>query len=140
MTSANYKFYNVENIIRIGSAGAYTGDIDLYDLAGNKVVANYNVSNIDKVAPTVEEVTYSPNVLTNTDVEVTIKLNEEVKAVKGWTLSEDKKSITKVFAFNKNGKVEIYDLAGNKVVAKYNVTNIDKVPAFAYVSYSTKLF
>ena len=27
-----YKFYNVENIIRIGSAGAYTGDIDLYDL------------------------------------------------------------------------------------------------------------
>ena len=27
-----YKFYNVENIIRIGSAGAYTGDINLYDL------------------------------------------------------------------------------------------------------------
>ena len=27
-----YKFYNVENIIRIGSAGAYTADIDLYDL------------------------------------------------------------------------------------------------------------
>ena len=27
-----YNFYNVENIIRIGSAGAYTKDLDLYDL------------------------------------------------------------------------------------------------------------
>jgi len=27
-----YNFYNVENIIRIGSAGAYTADIDLYDI------------------------------------------------------------------------------------------------------------
>jgi len=27
-----YKFYGVENIIRIGSAGAYTADLDLYDV------------------------------------------------------------------------------------------------------------
>lgn len=27
-----YKFYDVENIIRIGSAGAYTTDMDLYDV------------------------------------------------------------------------------------------------------------
>lgn len=27
-----YKFYNVDNIIRIGSAGAYTADLNLYDL------------------------------------------------------------------------------------------------------------
>lgn len=27
-----YKFYDVENIIRIGSAGAYTADLDLYDV------------------------------------------------------------------------------------------------------------
>ena len=27
-----YKFYNVENIIRIGSCGAYTKDLDLYDV------------------------------------------------------------------------------------------------------------
>jgi purine-nucleoside phosphorylase len=27
-----YKFYNVENIIRIGSAGAYTKDLELYDV------------------------------------------------------------------------------------------------------------
>lgn len=27
-----YKFYNVENIIRIGSAGAYTKDVNLYDV------------------------------------------------------------------------------------------------------------
>ena len=27
-----YKFYNVDNIIRIGSAGSYTADLNLYDL------------------------------------------------------------------------------------------------------------
>ncbi len=27
-----YKFYNVENIIRIGSCGAYTADLELYDV------------------------------------------------------------------------------------------------------------
>jgi purine-nucleoside phosphorylase len=27
-----YKFYDVENIVRIGSAGAYTADLDLYDV------------------------------------------------------------------------------------------------------------
>lgn len=27
-----YKFYNVDNIIRVGSAGAYTKDLDLYDI------------------------------------------------------------------------------------------------------------
>jgi len=27
-----YKFYNVENIVRIGSAGAYTKDLNLYDV------------------------------------------------------------------------------------------------------------
>ena len=27
-----YKFYGVENIVRIGSAGAYTADLDLYDV------------------------------------------------------------------------------------------------------------
>ena len=27
-----FKFYDVENIIRIGSCGAYTADLDLYDV------------------------------------------------------------------------------------------------------------
>jgi len=27
-----YKFYDVENIVRIGSCGAYTADLDLYDV------------------------------------------------------------------------------------------------------------
>ena len=27
-----YKYYNVENIIRVGSCGAYTADLDLYDV------------------------------------------------------------------------------------------------------------
>ena len=35
-----YKYYNVENIIRIGSAGSYTKDINLYDI----VLANESYS------------------------------------------------------------------------------------------------
>lgn len=41
-----YKFYDVENIIRIGSAGAYTTDLKLYDiLLANSVYSASNYAN-----------------------------------------------------------------------------------------------
>ena len=42
-----YKFYDVENIIRIGSAGAYTEDINLYDVV--LVTKSYSLSSYAKV-------------------------------------------------------------------------------------------
>lgn len=42
-----YKFYNVENIIRIGTAGAYTDKINLYDII--LVNESYSESNFAKV-------------------------------------------------------------------------------------------
>ena len=44
--------------------------------------------------------------------DLAIKFNEEVKSVKGWILSKDKKSISKVFTKNDNGKVNVYDVFG----------------------------
>lgn len=41
-----YKFYNVDNIIRVGSAGAYTTDLNLYDLV--LVNASYSESTFAK--------------------------------------------------------------------------------------------
>lgn len=42
-----YKFYDVKNIIRVGSAGAYTSDLNLYDLV--LVNASYSDSSFAKV-------------------------------------------------------------------------------------------
>lgn len=42
-----YKFYNVENIIRIGSAGAYSSDIKLYDLI--LASESYSLSSFAKI-------------------------------------------------------------------------------------------
>lgn len=42
-----YKFYNVENIIRVGSCGAYTSDLDLYDII--LVNASYSESTFGRI-------------------------------------------------------------------------------------------
>ena len=115
------------------------GNVTISDLAGNTAKRYYKVSNIDKTAPVVNEVVYSPEVLTNTDVVVTIKLSEKVKEVEGWTLSENGSELSKKFTKNSKGNIEIFDLAGNKVVAEYNVKNIDKeAPKPHSTTYSPK--
>ena len=94
-----------------------------------KVTTNGKSLIYDRTAAKPHSTTYSPKTLTNTDVTVTIKVNEELKPVEGWTLSEDKKSISKVFTENTKGSVVISDLAGNEVTRYYKVSNIDKVAA-----------
>lgn len=56
-----FKFYNVENIIRIGSAGAYSKDINLYDL----VLASeaYSLSSYAKIQGYDEEIIKSNDYL-----------------------------------------------------------------------------
>ena len=64
----------------------------------------------DKTAPTAS-VTYTKG--TN-GVTVTVKSTEELKPVTGWTLSSDKKTLTRVFSSNYTGTIVLEDLAGNK--------------------------
>ena len=71
-----YKFYNVENIIRIGSAGAYTENIDLYDL----VLANesYSESSFAKTQGYDSEYLKATEELNNVIIESAKKLNKKM--------------------------------------------------------------
>ena len=101
------------------------GKVTVKDLAGNTIEVGYSVTNIDKTLPEAE-VTYNNEELTNGNVIVTITVTEEVNTLEGWTLSEDKKVLTKEVEANEEGKVTIEDLAGNTLEVEYSVANIDK--------------
>ena len=113
-----------------------TETVTIKDLAGNTATVNVNITNIDKIAPTVQ-VSYSTTELTNQDVVVTIKANEQLQAINGWSLSTDKLSLTKTYASNTTENVTIKDLAGNTTTVNIKITNIDKTAPTAKVSYST---
>ena len=71
-----YKFYNVENIIRIGSAGSYSKDINLYDLI--LVDEAYSLSSYAKVQGYNDEVIESTKVLNEKINDVARILNKKI--------------------------------------------------------------
>lgn len=95
-----YKFYNVENIIRVGSAGAYTESLDLYDV----VLADqaYSKSSYAKVQGYDEETIKASEKLNSKIKEVAKKMNKKI--TEGTVYSSD------VFYTN----VDITDLYLNK--------------------------
>ena len=110
-------------------------NIIVKDLVGNTSTVNVKVTNIDKTAPTVK-VSYSTTELTNKNVVVTIKANEQLQAVSGWTLSADKMTLTKTYTANATENVTIKDLAGNTTTVTVKVANIEKTELTAVVTYS----
>lgn len=92
--------------------------IRAYDEAGN--YTEYVVT-IDKSNPVVE-VTYTN--LESNQVLVTITSLEEISEVNGFTLSEDKKSLTKIYSANISEEVTVKDLAGNEVIVPILVDQI----------------
>lgn len=71
-----YKFYNVENIIRIGSAGSYSKDINLYDLI--LVDESYSLSSYAKVQGYNDEVIESTDFLNEKINDVARILNKKI--------------------------------------------------------------
>lgn len=53
------------------------------------------------------DVNYSTTKLTTEDVTVEIKSNKEIREVEGWTLSSDKKSMTKTYRENTTETITI---------------------------------
>ena len=80
---------------------------------------------IDKEPPKTT-VTLDNSNITNQDVTVTITTDEECKQIEGWTLSADKKTLTKRYSKNVNEKVTVEDELGNKTVMDVIISNIDK--------------
>ena len=110
-----------------------TTSMSIYDLAGNKSTVNINITNIDKTAPKLTT-TYSITTATNGNVVVTINANEKIQSVSGWTLSNDKLTLTKTYSSNTTTSISVYDLVGNKSTANISITNIDKTAPVVAVS------
>ncbi len=101
------------------------------DTAGNEAEAKYVVSNIDKVAPTITQITASTKSPTNRDVTVTAIFADDVALASkqyridsgAWLYYVDGVTMTA------NGTVyfKAIDTAGNVANKQYTVANIDKV-------------
>lgn len=84
------------------------------------------------------EIVYSSKNPTNKNVTATINSDEQIQEIAGWTLSSDKKVLTKEYSRNANENITIKDLAGNETQVNIEINNIDKTVPIANVGYSTK--
>lgn len=98
-------------------------NVTIKDLLENASTINVAINNIDKKVPeaTVE---YSTTSQTSNNVVVTIKANEKIVSIEGWTLSSDGLTLTKTFSENATETVTIRDLAGNYKTVSVIVANI----------------
>lgn len=110
--------------------------ITVEDFAGNNATANIAVNNIDISAPEIE-LNYTTTVQTNENVTVTIKSNEKLQQLEGWSLSTDGLILTKEYAQNASEEVTVKDLVGNERKIQVQVSNIDTIAPQAEVEYST---
>lgn len=92
----------------------------------------------EDVTPPVLYVQYSTKEMTKESVIVTVTANEPIQKVDGWTLSNDKLTLTKEFSNNTEEELTIYDLVGNKTKIPIKISNIDKISPSTEVEYSTK--
>ena len=106
------------------------------DLVGNESTATITISNIDSDAP-VLNVSYNILELTNRSVVATITSNKQLQALNGWTLSNDKKILTKEYTSNTTEEITVIDLVGNSATITIKIANIDKIAPIGEVSYST---
>ena len=65
---------------------------------------------------------------TNEDVWLTIKLNKIVEPIDGFSISDDRKQLSKTITQNENATIIVEDVSGNKKEITYNIDNIDKTP------------
>ena len=99
--------------------------VTLEDLSANTTDLNVKVE-IDSSDLTAQ-INYSITELTDQDVLVTIKASRQLQEVSGWTLSQDKMSLTKIYTENKTENVTIKDIGGDTVTVTVKVENINKI-------------
>ena len=87
------------------------------------VINSRNEVTQDTTSPEVT-VSYSTESQTTDPVTVTLTANEELQELSGWTLSTDKKKLTKSFSKNVEQVVKVKDLAGNETEVTIKIANI----------------
>ena len=108
-----------------------TGDpFTLTDRAGNSSTQLVTIANIDRMAPVVEDATYSTTAPTNQDVVATFRSVENLDAPAGWARSIEtasgKFAFTKSYPANTAETVSFFDAPGNRTDKVVNITWIDK--------------
>ena len=102
--------------------GTFT--FEYIDSEGNSSQNIARVTWIDKEGPQIN--IHYETINNGKAVKVTIQANEELKPIEGWTLSEDRLSISKTFDENQTETIQLSDLAGNIVETTINVQNIEQ--------------
>ena len=111
--------------------------ISLFFLLSVECFAKYNYTfrlNAYSFTRDNSEITYTiskgdENTYTNKDVVMTINLNKPIyENIDGFSISEDKKTLTKTFTENETNSITVEDISGNKKEIEYSVNNIDKIP------------
>lgn len=102
-----------------------TDQVTITDKAGNETVIPVTVSNIDKDKPELT-VEYNITTLTNQNVIVTIRANEKLQPLEGWTIAEDGLSMAREYQKNISEDIMVKDLIGNEEKVTIMIANIDK--------------
>ncbi len=130
--SENVQENEITNVLEEGQTittpketGEYYLWILVEDKVGNKAITKSNVFNIDNTAPTLE-IQYTPNTYTKENVTAKITANEEIQGVAGWTLSVDKRVLTKEYTENTEETITVMDLAGNETTQDIQINKIDR--------------
>ena len=113
------------------------------DLYGNETKQLIEFSSINNSKIPGLTVSYSNSAVTNEDVVVTICSTEELHKIPDWTLSADKKSMTRKYSENTNRDIanvlteQMYNVQMQPENVEIQINNIDKKSPECEVSYST---
>lgn len=100
-----------------------TENILVSDTFGNTKSVAIEITNIDSTEAKAS-ITYSTTDLTKENVTITIVANKQLVAMNGWSLSDDKKCISKIYTSNIQEGIEIKDVLGNVYKTEINIDNI----------------
>ena len=118
---------NLENVTAIENGVVYA---EATDKMGNKVTANLNISNIDKIQP-ILEVIKSTEEITKNNVILTISAKDNESGIKNIKINNETLTLIDGKAqktITQNGKYTIIvtDNVGNEISKEETITNIDK--------------
>lgn len=117
----------VNHICTKNYGGNVNEDIAIRDTKGNITTASINISNINTEA-VIGTVSYTPGILTNQDVTVTINSNKDLKEIADWN-KVDNRTFTKIYKENAPDEIiNIQDIYGNNGQVTVSVIHIDKIP------------
>ena len=117
----NLNLFSYGNSALTNSMGEYA---NYQTLLGKDYYAILRPSLYFNIASMNLEVSYSTTDYTEGSVIVSITSDEELQELQGWTLSSNKKTLTKEFTENVNEDIIIKDLAGNEKTINININNI----------------